>query len=908
MLSVLALGAQDARNRTEETIVQDVLAQLPASTKEIYDTQFADLAGIADKAVVTLSGMFRQGPDALNSKLEYAISGLVTFVTDPGHSQYKESLRKGFRDALLSVTDARVKAFLLTQYRLFADREDIPVFLKYLDNETLASLAMSAIISTEGGREAVAGLFNDCKEDVKDRDVLVNAAAQLSLAEAEPYLIQWYAEAEGDMKGRISVALGKCGSEKSMKLLSKGNVQDYINLIRRIAESGNPDKALKAAKALLKNDDAFVRAAALDIIVSVEGKDASTLVVKTLKDGEAICASSALEAAETFADEEFYAALSKSFRSFPAASRERVVYWLGECGVSSQVPFIERALEDIPAVQSAAIISLGKIGGDQAVSILLSLLMTSDSLSVQAEKALLYCHGNITPGIKEIIANPENKKARITAMSIASKRGVKEASDEVFALLDSEDAELQAAAYAALSGVVAYSDADRLASLAEKVSSDKASSLIPALVSVFRQCTDKDIYAAIARRLDTSARPYLYFPSLAFLQNKAATDRLYTEYSGGKYSSEALAELMKVTDPSVLDHLWKIGKETASEAVVARYVEVLQTVRMNNVSKYSRYADLLKTNPSVSIVNNVLAGLGNLSNKESFTLALSYIDNPETFYQAALAVKNIGSRCRNEIDYQILKNAFDKAKVIFSQGIGRDDAYAISEMEKVLSEVKPEPRYELTEEEKERGFEILFDGTNLDKWIGEGSSLYEVVNGAITVSANFGARNLYTKDEYRDFILRFEFCFTAPAANNGVGIRTPIGVNAAYHGMCEVQILDHDDPVYADLREYQVHGSVYGVIPARRIVHKPLGEWGSEEIEVRGDHIKVTVNGEVILDGNIREACKGHNVAPDGSNNNPYTIDGRNHPGMFNEKGHIGFLGHGPGIKIKNVRVLNLDK
>jgi hypothetical protein len=142
--------------------------------------------------------------------------------------------------------------------------------------------------------------------------------------------------------------------------------------------------------------------------------------------------------------------------------------------------------------------------------------------------------------------------------------------------------------------------------------------------------------------------------------------------------------------------------------------------------------------------------------------------------------------------------------------------------------------------------------------------------------------------------------------NNGVGIRTPMGVDAAYEGMCEVQVLDHDAPIYADLREYQVHGSAYGIIPAKRIKHKPLGEWSTEEIRVKGDRVTVTVNGEVILDGNLREACKGHNVAPDGSNHNPYTTDHRNHPGMFNKKGHIGFLGHGAGLKYRNVRIKEL--
>ena len=203
---------------------------------------------------------------------------------------------------------------------------------------------------------------------------------------------------------------------------------------------------------------------------------------------------------------------------------------------------------------------------------------------------------------------------------------------------------------------------------------------------------------------------------------------------------------------------------------------------------------------------------------------------------------------------------------------------------------------------------MLFDGTDMSKWTGNLKN-YSLINGTIYVTANYGSGgNLYTEKEYSDFILRFEFCFERPGVNNGVGIRTPKDVDAAYWGMCECQILDHDDPIYKDLNIYQVHGSAYGIIPAKRIVHKPVGTWNYEEIKVVGDRITVTLNGEVILDGNLREACKGHNVAPDGSDYNPYTVDHRNHPGMFNKKGYISFCGNGPGIRFRNIRVLDLSK
>lgn len=227
------------------------------------------------------------------------------------------------------------------------------------------------------------------------------------------------------------------------------------------------------------------------------------------------------------------------------------------------------------------------------------------------------------------------------------------------------------------------------------------------------------------------------------------------------------------------------------------------------------------------------------------------------------------------------------------------------------------PVFILSPEEKAQGFEVLFDGRNLDKWHGN-TSAYVPVDGNILVSAQWGGEgNLYTKENYSDFIFRFEFYFDVPGVNNGVGIRTGrdvTGVDAAYDGM-EIQILDHDDPIYQGhpfgykgLRPYQNHGSVYGVVPSEHIEFGPIKQWHTEEIKAIGDSITVTVDGKVINKCNIREACKGHNVAPDGGPHNPYTVDHNNHPGLFNKEGHISFCGHGSGIKFRNIRVLDLSK
>jgi hypothetical protein len=190
-------------------------------------------------------------------------------------------------------------------------------------------------------------------------------------------------------------------------------------------------------------------------------------------------------------------------------------------------------------------------------------------------------------------------------------------------------------------------------------------------------------------------------------------------------------------------------------------------------------------------------------------------------------------------------------------------------------------------------FVQLFNGKNLDGWVGN-KEAYRAEEGMIIVDPEGDASggNLYTEGEYGDFILRFEFQLT-PGANNGLGIHAPLEGDAAYVGK-EIQILDNTAEKYAELQPYQYHGSVYGIIPAKRGFLKPVGEWNSEEVIVNGTKIQVILNGTSIVDGDFLEASK------------EGTMDHKDHPGLQRTLGHIGFLGHGDVVRFRNIRIKDL--
>jgi len=203
------------------------------------------------------------------------------------------------------------------------------------------------------------------------------------------------------------------------------------------------------------------------------------------------------------------------------------------------------------------------------------------------------------------------------------------------------------------------------------------------------------------------------------------------------------------------------------------------------------------------------------------------------------------------------------------------------------------PTVSISAAETEEGFKSIFNGKNLDGWVGNTKG-YKVEEGKIVCDPTGGSGNLYSEKEYTNFVLRFEFKLP-PGGNNGLGIRAPLSGNSAYNGF-ELQILDNTAKKYEKLKPYQYHGSLYGLAAAKRGHLKPVGEWNEQEVTVDGDLIKVVLNGTEILNVDLEEI-----------RNNP-TLDGKKHPGLERSTGHIGFLGHGDVVEFRNLRLKPLPE
>ena len=199
------------------------------------------------------------------------------------------------------------------------------------------------------------------------------------------------------------------------------------------------------------------------------------------------------------------------------------------------------------------------------------------------------------------------------------------------------------------------------------------------------------------------------------------------------------------------------------------------------------------------------------------------------------------------------------------------------------------------EDTMEPSFVSLFDGKTFDNWLNP-TSRWSIQEGRMVFSGEVKNGGLKREDhklmsvkEYDDFVLRFEFKI-GKRANSGVAVRAPLEGDAAFVAM-EIQIIDQLN--WKGLKTWQKHGSIYGVVAAKTGYLKQPGEWNKEEILCQESHVKVTLNGVVIVNADVKDL-------------EDKTLDGKKHPGLKRAKGHIGFLPHTKSSEYRNVRIKEL--
>jgi hypothetical protein len=141
---------------------------------------------------------------------------------------------------------------------------------------------------------------------------------------------------------------------------------------------------------------------------------------------------------------------------------------------------------------------------------------------------------------------------------------------------------------------------------------------------------------------------------------------------------------------------------------------------------------------------------------------------------------------------------------------------------------------DLSDEERDAGFELLFDGETFEGW--EQSGNWTIEDGVIHRAEGGGSLTYKARKVPDDFELRFEWR-VAEGSNSGVYYRP---------GQYEYQILDND--VHADGKNPRTSAaSLYFCMQPSHDATRSVGEWNEGRIVCKGTVIQHWLNGEKVV-------------------------------------------------------------
>lgn len=1001
--------AQSPANRTNKTIVADVLAQLPASNQDIYNQQFADLATTGEEGVLMLVDLLDGSEESSKVLASYALGGLANYISNVKDESLRSDIINAYLKAHGKSTQDVNKAFLIQQLQIMGAKNLPQLPAAYQSASTPTTPVINPVAGASNAR--IANLYQEYQAGKKSPEKILSSALKdsdreyrvaalnfasdyanapmyisviKSLKKAKPDVktdvLRWLArEAETTSKRNILTdlevkleeparnvftgllsdnsfevkeasawVLTKIGDKRSIpelaKLLLSNNNED-INLAKKTLESFRGDIDKEVAKVIPQATDAG-KIAALELLAGRKADANSSVVYAQLESPSAPVKAAAYKALKDVVSDRDFVRLAGMLETASGESIEPIqqamIASLSNLNPETQAATInKRMLQAGTSKRSLYFIPLAATGNAKALETILEGFNTEKGdAKNQAFEAILLWKGNQTADVLYNIAKDPAQSAYYEKAINALIRLVSDKSltpeNQYLGLRKAMEIAKTAEQKNTILKLIQRTNTFQGMMFAANYLDDKAVQESAAQAVMNIALNNPSYTGNTVRQLLNKVSQVLNNPDAGYQReairkhlNEMPDEAGYVSLFNGKDLTGwkgLVANPIKraqMTPAQLAQAQKKADEQMRKDWFVENGCLVFDGAGYDNLCTVNQYGDIemyiewmldpsgkeadagiyLRGTPQVQIWDtarvNVGAqvGSGGLYNNQIHESKPSKVADNKMGEWNTFFIRMVGDRVtvvlngEKVVDDVILENYWDRNLPIFAreqlelQAHGSKVFYRDIYV-KELPQVEP---FQLSAEEKKEGFQILFDGTNMHEWTGNTVD-YTMQDGTISLVPSKGSGgNLYTKKEYGNFVFRFEFQLT-PAANNGLGIRTPMEGDAAYVGM-ELQILDDDHPVYKDLEEYQYHGSVYGIIPAKRGALKPMGEWNYQEVIANGDHIKITLNGTVILDGNIREATKNG------------TLDKKEHPGLFNKKGHIAFLGHGSEVKFRNIRI-----
>ena len=212
---------------------------------------------------------------------------------------------------------------------------------------------------------------------------------------------------------------------------------------------------------------------------------------------------------------------------------------------------------------------------------------------------------------------------------------------------------------------------------------------------------------------------------------------------------------------------------------------------------------------------------------------------------------------------------------------------------------QPTPMNQLSRREQKQGFELLFNGKDLNQWRSYKKpdvQGWAARDGMLVCTG--GGGDLITRDQYGSFEFECEWKIP-PKGNSGIIYHCAETDGPTWHTGIEYQLWDHrqsPDGWHA----LNATAACYDLYRPSQQADKPPGEWNTTRILLDGHHLEHWLNGKKVVDCEIGSPDWNDRVAKSKFAKHPNWV--------ALPRGHIALQEHGGETAFRNIKIRVIEK
>ncbi|MCF6357162.1 MAG: HEAT repeat domain-containing protein, partial [Draconibacterium sp.] len=262
MLTVFSISSFAQDNRTLDTKVADVLAQMPTKTLAHRDKAMIELINIGPEGFRKLAAELTPPGVGDDTAVRFAINSLARYASQFGKEEARAFAEDNILIALKAAKDTEVKTFLLNQLNMVGSEKCIAEVSAYLTETELCEPATQTLLALRIKKVAKNIMAALPSVEGKNRATLVRALGTLKCQHAVDKITPFVNSGKPCMQKTVLAALANIGVPDSYKTLLKAAkavdfkyeatdaAEAFLNYTNRLSEQNETELMKKACNEL----------------------------------------------------------------------------------------------------------------------------------------------------------------------------------------------------------------------------------------------------------------------------------------------------------------------------------------------------------------------------------------------------------------------------------------------------------------------------------------------------------------------------------------------------------------------------------------------------------------------------------------------------------------------------------